>query len=74
VAQHHPSDDDRRRAAPRRSDGAGDARFVRLRTPQVGDHKARIVAAAIGIGEAAGWPDAFSALPVAKEVFEKRPR
>jgi 4-carboxymuconolactone decarboxylase len=22
----------------------------------------------------AGWPDAFSALPVAKEVFEKRPR
>ena len=22
----------------------------------------------------AGWPNAFSALPVAKEVFEKRPR
>jgi 4-carboxymuconolactone decarboxylase len=21
-----------------------------------------------------GWPNAFSALPVAKEVFEKRPR
>ena len=22
----------------------------------------------------AGWPNAFSALPVAKDVFEKRPR
>jgi len=62
--------------APRRDEAMTreNARFVRLRAPQVGDHQARIVAAAIGIREAAGWPDAFSALPVAKEVFEKRPR